>query len=48
VDLAAKLRSTARHCGSRAKAAADGLPASFGQVDDVIVETEKLELNRDC
>ena len=44
MDLAAKLRSTARRCGSLAKAAAEGLPAGFGQVDDVIVLLQPLRL----
>ena len=36
-DLAMRLQAIAKNCGSRAKAAAYGLPAGFGHVDDVIV-----------
>ncbi len=43
-DLAAKLLSIAGHCDRSAKAAADGLPAGFGQVDDVIVLVQPLRL----
>jgi hypothetical protein len=43
-DLAAKLRSIAAKCSSRAKAAADTLPAGFGHVDDVIVLLQPLRL----
>jgi hypothetical protein len=43
-DLVAKLRSIAQHCGCRAKAAGDGLPAGFGHVDDVIVLLQPLRL----
>ena len=42
IDLPARLRRIARECDSRAKAAAEGLPAGFGQVDDVIVLLQPL------
>ena len=42
IDLSARLRRIARECDSHAKAAAEGLPAGFGQVDDVIVLLQPL------
>jgi phosphoribosylformylglycinamidine (FGAM) synthase-like enzyme len=44
-ELAARLRSIAERCGSHATAAADGLPAGFGQVGDVIVLLQPLRLS---
>jgi hypothetical protein len=41
-DLAAQLRLIARQCSSKTKAAAEGLPDGFGQVDDVIVLLQPL------
>jgi phosphoribosylformylglycinamidine (FGAM) synthase-like enzyme len=43
-DLATRLQSIAKNCGSHAKAAEDGLPAGFKQVDDVIVLLQPLRL----
>jgi hypothetical protein len=43
-DLLERLRSAARNCEPRAKAVADGLPAGFGHVDDVIVLLQPLRL----
>lgn len=43
-DLAMRLHSIAKHCESDAKAAADGLPAGFTQVDDVIVLLQPVQL----
>ena len=43
-DLAVKLQSIARNYGLHATAAANGLPAGFGQVDDVIVLLQPLRL----
>ena len=43
-DLIARLRSIAQQCGSQARPAAEGLPAGFGQVDDVIVLLQPLQL----
>ena len=43
-DLMETLRSTTRHCEPHAKASAEGLPAGFGRVDDVIVLLQPLRL----
>ena len=43
-ELATRLRSIAERCGAHATAAADGLPAGFGQVGDVIVLLQPLRL----
>lgn len=44
VGLATRLQAIAQSCGLHAKAAADGLPAGFGHVDDVIVLLQPLRL----
>ena len=44
-DLAEQLRAVARHCKG-ARAAAEGLPAGFGQVDDIVVLLQPIRLTR--